>query len=95
MKKRGRKPTIPNLKAAVEEVCKAISAKGRRPSMLAVRNQLVKQFGAAPSLTKIAPLVRDWKTGRHETMAVQAICRAYAKLDPVEKKAVRELVCFS
>lgn len=88
--KRGRKPTIPNLKVAVEEVCKAISAKGKRPSMLAVRNQLVKQYGAAPSLTKIAPLVREWKTTRRDSKAVDAVCRAFTALGPEEQKAVRE-----
>ena len=88
--KRGRKPAIPNLKAAVEEVCKAISAKGKRPSMLAVRNQLVKLHGAAPSLTKIAPLVRNWKTTQRDSKAVEAVCRAFAALGPEEKKAVRE-----
>ncbi|MCC7314059.1 MAG: DNA-binding protein [Planctomycetes bacterium] len=87
---RGRKPTISNLKKAVVDVCEAISAKGKRPSMLAVRNQLVKLYGAAPSLTKIAPLVRDWKTARRDSKAVDAVCRAFAALGPEEQKAVRE-----
>lgn len=88
--KRGRKPAIPNLRAAVVEVCEAISAKGKRPSLLAVRNQLVKVHGAAPSFTKLSPLVQEWKTSRRDSKAVEAVCRAYAELDPVQQKAVRE-----
>lgn len=90
--KRGRKPAIHNLQTAVAEVCEAIVARGKRPSGLAVRNQLVKAYGAAPSFTTLAPLVRDWNTARRDSRAVEAVCRAYSELDAVQQKAVRDLL---
>jgi hypothetical protein len=82
--KRGRKPTIKNLPQAVAEACKAITARGKRPSVVSVRTFLVKKQGSAPSFRELAPVLRDWKNERHDSKAV--VCRAYGSLDAEQQR---------
>ena len=90
--KRGKKQAIENLAEAVAEACKAISAKGQRPTARSVRAWLIREYGQGFSFTHLAPPVRDWKTARRDSKAVQAVCKAFAALDPEEQKAVRERI---
>jgi hypothetical protein len=90
--KRGRLPSIPNLPQAVSEACKAILAKGKRPTQRNVREWLLKQNDAAPSFTEIGPPLKDWKGERRGGRAVRAVCKAYLSLDAERQKAVRDVL---
>src|SRR5262245_31589664 len=87
---RGRKPTIPNLAQAVSEACRAILAKGKRPTQRNVRELLLKEYDAAPSYGDLGPPLKEWKTERQGGRAVQAVVRAYFNLDVERQKAFRD-----
>lgn len=90
--RRGKQQAIENLPEAVAEACKAIAAKGQRPTTRTVRAWLIREYDAGFSFTHLTPLVRVWKSSRRDSKAVEAVCKAFAKLDPEEQKAVRERI---
>lgn len=88
--KRGRKPIFSSVSKAVDAACQAIIARGKRPSTRSVREWILERHPVAPNFTDLGPPVREWKARRQGGRAVEAVIRAYLRLDAVQQKAVRD-----